>query len=283
MINTTNKPVIWYRESCLENHVNEKSIMEKHFHCVDSRVKIQPNDLVIGRYSVLPYYEEQAKDIKYIGAELINSCTQHKWVANINNWYEDIKDYTPKTWPGLDWIDEDGPFVLKGMTNSRKSKWKTHMFAKDKDAASNIYWELLTDPLFEDSKQDIVIRKFEKLHTYFLGVNGMPVTKEFRFFVYKGEIISGGYYWSQYWEDLPQKPSVEEVPKPFLQEVIDIVGNNINFWLLDVGQKEDGDWIVIELGDAQMGGLSCNDPEVLYSNLRKKVTNLKDDFHFKSY
>lgn len=265
--------IIWYRDSCLEHHVNEKQAMEKYFHCVDSRTKVPADSICIARYSALPYYEEQEYDIKCLGAELINSYQQHRWVADLRNWYEDIKEFTPKTWVGLDWIDEEGPYVLKGMTNSRKQRWKTHMFAKDKEAASNLFWELENDPLFEDSKQAIVIRKFEKLHTYFTGVNGMPVTKEFRFFVYKGQIVSGGYYWSQYWDDLPEKPDVEEVPKDFLQKVLDKIGNKINFLLLDVGQKENGEWIVIELGDAQQGGLSCNDPEVLYKNLRKFINS----------
>lgn len=268
-----NEVIIWYRQGSLEHHKNEQGAMEKYFHCVDSRVKIQAGQTVIGRYSVLPYYEEQAYDIDCLGAKLINSHSQHQWVADLRNWYKDLQGYTPKTWNDLRWIDEEGPYVLKGMTNSRKNKWKTHMFAEDKEKAANIYWELLTDPLFEDTKQDIVIRKFEKLYTYFIGINGMPVTKEFRFFVYQGNIISGGYYWSNYIDDLPEVPSPEEVPRDFLQQVIDIVGNKINFWILDVGQKEDGSWMVIELGDAQMGGLSCNDPDELYANLKEATHN----------
>lgn len=263
--------VIWYRESLLEHHVNELEIMKKHFRCVDSRVSINPKEIVIGRYSVLPFYKEQSDDIHYLGAELINSHHQHCYVADIRNWYEDLKEYTPKTWTGLDWIDEEGPYVLKGMTNSRKNKWKTHMFAANKDDAANVYWELLTDPLLEDTKQEIVIRKFEKLYTYFIGVNGMPVTKEYRFFIFNGQVVSGGYYWSQYHDDLPEKPDPDEVPREFLDKIISLVGNKINFWLLDVGQKVNGEWIVIELGDAQMGGLSCNDPETLYSNMARVI------------
>lgn len=262
--------IIWYRDALIENHRNEKEAMEKYFHCVDSRVKIEAGQNVIARYSALPYYEEQAYDIDCIGARLINSFKQHQWVADIRNWYEELKGFTPKTWPGLDWIDEDGPYVLKGMTNSRKQKWRTHMYAENRKVAADIYWELLTDPLFQDTKQDIVIRKFERLYTYFSGINGMPITKEFRFFVFKGKIISGGYYWSQYINDLPEEPNINEVPREFLDEVISRVGNNINFWLLDVGQKDDGDWIVIELGDAQCGGLSCNDPFILYKNLKQE-------------
>lgn len=38
--------------------------------------------------------------------------------------------------------------------------------------------------------------------------------------------------------------------------------------MIDVAQTESGDWIVIELNDGQMSGLSENNPEILYKNLK---------------
>ena len=38
---------------------------------------------------------------------------------------------------------------------------------------------------------------------------------------------------------------------------------------LDVGQKTNGEWIIIEMGDAQMAGLSCCDADELYGNIKK--------------
>jgi hypothetical protein len=103
------------------------------------------------------------------------------------------------------------------------------------------------------------------------GIHGLPITKEFRFFVAYGEILSGGYYWSSHVEDLPEVPSASEVPSSFLKEVISKIGHKANYYAVDIAQTEMGEWIVIELNDGQMSGLSENDPYVLYGNLRKVI------------
>jgi hypothetical protein len=256
--------VIWYRDFCVEHHRNELEAMHRYFKCVDSRIKIHPGDFVISRYSCLPYYEEQAYDIDLIGAKLINSYKQHQYVANLSSYYCELEGLTPKTWFSMDEIEGDGPFVLKGDVNSRKARWKSHMYAKDRKTAANVYWELINDPLFQDSKQRICIRQFVNIHKYHDGINGMPITKEFRFFMYKNKVLSSAYYWSDH---LDNPPSADEVPVEFVQEVAKRIDGRVNFYIIDIGQLESGEWIVVELNDAQMGGLSDNDPNVLYANL----------------
>lgn len=125
------KPVILFRK--YREVEEEFNIASKYITCYESRVDIQPNDLVIGRYSVLPYYQELERDVEKLGAKLINSYKQHRYVADINNWYGDLIDFTPKTWmrPADVPHNEKGSFVLKGETNSKKFLWHTHMFAKD--------------------------------------------------------------------------------------------------------------------------------------------------------
>ncbi|KKN67686.1 hypothetical protein LCGC14_0459450 [marine sediment metagenome] len=66
----------------------------------------------------------------------------------------------------------------------------------------------------------------------------------------------------------------DEVPDEFIQEVVRRINGRINFYVIDVGQLESGEWIVVELNDSQMAGLSENNPNVLYANLAKV---LKDD------
>jgi hypothetical protein len=263
--------VIWYRDSCIEHHKGELEAMQKHFKCVDSRVKIEPNDLVIARYACLPYYEEQAHDIDLLGATLINSYQDHRYVADLSAYYLDLEGITPKTWFSMEEVEGDGPFVLKGETNSRKGRWRTHMFAKDRKAAGDVYWELTNDVFFQDTKQRICIRQFVPIKKYYDSINGMPITKEFRFFMYKDKVLSSAYYWSDH---LDESPSADEVPEEFIQEVARRVGNRIKFYVIDVGQLENDEWIVVELNSGQMAGLSENDPNVLYSNLEKV---LKDD------
>jgi hypothetical protein len=248
------------------DHGLEIEAMRKYFEVLESRMCIRPNMLIVGRYSVLPFYEEQERDVKLAGAKLINTYQQHRYIADLMNWYHDLEGMTPRSWNSLEVASGDGPFILKGETNSRKFQWDTHMFAKNRRAAAEICVELQNDSFI--GAQNIVVREYVPLHTYMTAIHGLPITKEFRFFVAFKRILSGGFYWSSHVEDLAEVPSTDEVPKEFLQSAISKIGNKANFYAIDVAQTEKGDWMVVELNDGQMSGLSENNPDVLYSNLR---------------
>ena len=241
---------------------------KKYFEVVEQRTHIKSNCLVIPRYSALPFYKELEEDIKYLGSKLINSFNNHNYVADIKNWYCDLIDITPKTWFYLDEIeDKDGPFVLKGSTNSRKHSWKTHMYAENKKQAAEVYYNLITDTLI--GAQDIVIRKFIKLNKLQDGLNGMPLSEEYRFFVLNNKIIAKGFYWSNIWDDLKIKPDVNSVPNYFLFSVMEKVEGKIPFYVFDVAKTNDNKWILIELNDGCQSGLSMIDPENFYWSLNK--------------
>lgn len=259
--------VILYRDIDLSDA--ERTAMQKHFYCTDSRMDIKPGDLVVGRYSMLPFFAEQERDILKVGATLINTRREHEYIADLSQWVPDLEDITPRTWYRLeDLPDDGGPFVLKGKTNSRKFKFDTHMFAATKRDAINVHCLLSDDSLI--GQQDIYIRQYVPLVTYMLGIHALPITKEFRFFVCDKKILSGGYYWSSHVEDLKDAgiaiPETSEVPQAFLDGAIARV--QARFFAIDVAQTQAGDWIVIEINDGTMSGLSENDPEILYRNLR---------------
>jgi len=247
----------------------EKAAMSKHFKVVESRMEIPADSLVIGRYSVLPFYEEQERDIKLAGSQLINSYKQHRYIADLMNWYEDLHEFTPRTWRRLEDVDEEGPYVLKGATNSRKFQWDTHMFAKDKRQAAEIYCELCNDSLI--GRQDIYIRKYIPLKTYMTGLRGLPITDEWRVFIYKGKMLSYGYYWSSHVEDLPVVPYLLDAGLDLVDAVKAKVGDKCPFYVMDIARTQDDNWILIELNDGQMSGLSENDPNTLYKNLKQSL------------
>lgn len=265
-----NNTVLLYRESLLDPE--ELAVAEKYFDCTPYRTEVPRDSLVIGRYSVLPFYKEQADDMANIDSELINSPRQHDFIADLSQWaMEDgpLHGLTPRSWMRLIDVPDGGPYVLKGKTNSKKFQWDTHMYAADKKAAAEVYYRLLDDTLI--GQQDIFIREYVPFKKLMTGLKGMPVTMEFRFFVAFGEILSGAFYWSSHVEDLEITPDPSMVPRDFLNKVIDNIKEFANFVVIDVGQLEDGSWMVVELNDGQMSGLSENDPHVMYRRLSEVV------------
>lgn len=265
------RAVILYRKSLFS--AEEKAAAQRHFECTDSRMDIRAGDLVVGRFSVLPFFDEQERDIKKAGARLINSFEQHSYIAGMRGWVQDLGDLTPQTWYRAEDMPEEGSFVVKGMTNSKKFRWDEEFFAPTKRVAIEIGYKLSLDSLI--GQQEIYYRRYVPLVTYLVGIHGLPVTKEFRFFVAYGKILCGAYYWSSHVEDLKDAgiaiPSVEEVPQEFLETCIKKIGDNAAFYALDVGQTQAGEWIVIELNDGSMSGLSENDPDTLYRKLKEAI------------
>lgn len=268
------RPVVLYRPPDMD--AAEVRAASQFFPTFRERTRIQADDLVVGRYSVLPFFADLQADCDYVGAKLVNNLKQHRYAADMRNWCEDLVDLTPRTWYDLSDIphSETGPFVLKGQTNSRKFDWRTHMFAADRSAANDVYWRLCKDGLIGHDSQQIYIRRFEPLRTFMEGMNGLPVTNEFRVFVLGGHVLTGAYYWSNYVDDLPVRPDFSEVPGEFIQKAIDRIGSRIPFYALDVAQKVDGSWMVVEVNDGQMSGLSENDPNVLYGRMSEVLGSL---------
>jgi len=265
--------VILMRSSFAED--DELQEAKKHFRVFESRAAIPMCSEVIGRYSCLPYFKEVEADLAYHGSRLINNHAAHLYVADMANYYEDLKDLTPKTWFSLaDFKNEQSKpmngFVLKGQTNSKKQQYNTHMFAATEEDVSTVYSRLSDDGFLGD--QEIYIREYVPLRQFGIGIRGLPITEEYRFFVLDGQVVGSGYYWSQFPEIKEQyKLSPDEVPESFMKDVMARVGNKIRFYVVDVARKRDGRWAIIEMNDGQQSGLSDVDPAVLYGNLKRML------------
>jgi hypothetical protein len=255
----------------------ESTVARKYFPCYSSRLKASPGDLVIARFSALPFYKEQESDYLDLGAKMINSHSQHQYIADLGNWYYDLQGMTPYTWRNLQDIPEKGPFILKGETNSKKFLWKTHMYASNKEEAIQVYGRLTQDSLLQ--YQQIYIRQYIPLEKLDDGLQGLQISREYRFFFYKDKLLSGGFYWSSHVEDIQDrgiKIDPSEVPQEFLQKVMwKILTTEIcdppDYYVIDVAKTESGEWIVVELNDGQMSGLSENNPDTLYGNLKQAL------------
>ena len=107
---------------------------------------------------------------------------------------------------------------------------------------------------------------------------GIPVVfsvREFRFFVYGNEVLAGGFYWASVVDDLEDAgteiPSVDEVPRDWLQSIVEKTVA-CPFRVIDVARTATGGWVVVELNDGQMSGLSCVPPAGLYQAMAAAMT-----------
>jgi hypothetical protein len=257
------EPIILFRPDY--HSEKELAIAKKYFRVVTHRTECK-DSVVIGRYSVLPYYRELQEDMWLNGCALINSYLQHNWIANFE-YYEDLKEFTPESWYSLSDTDYNGPFVVKGITNSRKYQWNTHMYAADRNAAMRVASELYNDGLI--GAQELVYRKYVPLRTFEIGINGTPFTNEWRFFCYKNTILGQGYYWSS--ADKPELGYLTTSALELVNKITEIAAQQCNFYVLDIAETVEGKWILIEINDGQMSGLSEVNPDILYRNMKAHI------------
>lgn len=255
----------------------EKLICEKYFPVYSTRMKVPKESLVIGRYSVLPYYKELVTDLAEVGSSLINKFHEHRYIANFD-WYYDIQHLTPRTYFSAsdatwNWNLHKHGMFLKGRTNSAKN-WNW-MYAPTKEDFWRIDCFLHQHDVI--ASQGVVYREFIPLEI--LEKKCIPTSfdfvNEWRCFFYRDKLLTYGYYWSIASDETIEKANQQNLDGmlTIAQQAATILADKTNFFVVDVAKTADGRWIVIEVNDGQMSGLSMCDPEILYRNLSE---NIKD-------
>ncbi|WP_291727114.1 ATP-grasp domain-containing protein [Bernardetia sp.] len=209
---------------------------------------------------------------------LINTPTEYEHCHYLPNSYYKIESITPfSKWIKLDKavdFDEiyellndfgENQIILKDYVKSEKYYWKEACFItnpKDKDSVKKIV-EKFVELRGNQLNEGLVLRKFEQLE--FLtkhSKSSLPLTKELRLFFFHQSLVA--YF--NYWDEVEYGKIDIELDK-FLQVAKTIESN---FFTMDIAQKTDGEWIIIELGDGQVSGLPDNaDKNSFYNNLKK--------------
>ncbi len=270
--------VVLFRETLAEE--SEFEVCSRHFSTVRSRMDVPDLSLVIARYSCLPYYEELEQDLASRRSWLINSHKQHRFIANVLAWSGSpaeegglLGSLTPYTW--TEWGDlPEGAYVVKGRTNSRKHQWNTRMFAPTKADIPRIAQRLWDDSLINE--QGLVVRQYVPLRHLGEGINGLPITNEWRtFWLVNPEgrpvHLASGFYWASHPEALASAYLPASVLQDVAQEAAQRLVGHATFFVLDLAETATGDWIVIEVNDGQMSGPSMVDLDELYANLARNL------------
>lgn len=200
------------------------------------------------------YAEALRKNIR-----LLNTPEEHLNVQEFDRAYARLRELTPESviitqsQECARAVRQLGlPVFVKGAVQSRKARgWKACV-AETQEELERLCVALLD--LDTRSRGRVVVRRLVKLRHHRVSAQGFPFGREYRVFLYRGEVLGLGYYWEG---DDPLKPLSPEDQRRVLalaQEAARRVDSP--FLAVDIGQTEAGNWIVIETGDAQFSGVS---------------------------
>jgi hypothetical protein len=143
------------------------------------------------------------------------------------------------------------PVFVKGAVQSAKNEGRRMCIADDRAELETLVAALLRRS--DASRSVVVVRRLVPLrHKRTTGL-GLPVGREYRFFVFEGETLESGYYWPD--EDDFGSPTTEEAAA--MQRLVHDAAEQLRipYVAVDIGQVDDGGWLVIEANDAQFAGL----------------------------
>jgi hypothetical protein len=161
----------------------------------------------------------------------------------------------------------DRPVVVKDYVKSRKHEWDEACYipsASDRESVERVVKRFL-ELQGDEVNEGLVFREYvDFLPLASHSKSGMPLTKEFRLFFLDGRLL----YSLEYWEE----GDYGGVSPP--TGLFDDVAREVQsrFFTMDVAQRLDGGWMIVELGDAQVAGLPDNaDVAKFYGALREAV------------
>ncbi len=204
------------------------------------------------------------------GIVLINTPNEYEKYHLLPKWYMDFKTKTPKSI----WIEsasseellrkvnqEEGSFIIKDYVKSRKHEWYDACYIpkiEEKDNSKKIIDNFVARQA-EGLVGGLVLRKFVELkHIGFHDQSGMPISEEYRVFVYAGRVLAIDNYWTD-------KHNVDLSSEEY--DWLDSIAAKMrsNFMTIDLARKSDGQLIIMELGDGQVSGLQQIIPQDFYS------------------
>lgn len=111
----------------------ELEALRNNFDVITDLEDLRPKDLVVSRFTQSPFTELLFEEIGNKQSYSFNSLDQVNYIEDARRWYKDLEGLTPRSWFSVEEaLDErEGPFFVKGITNSRKDNWNEFSYAKD--------------------------------------------------------------------------------------------------------------------------------------------------------
>ena len=215
------------------------------------------------------------------GIRLINTPEMYLHCHYLPASYPVIKDYTPySVWLAYDdtfsmetvhalvTVFGCKPIIVKDYVKSQKHYWHEACYipdASDKKAVERIVEKFL-ELQDTDLNEGLVFREFVEFQPLTQhSKSEMPLTQEYRVFMLDGKPIVTTNYWSEgdYPDELVGMQQFEDIMQ----------GVNSRFYTMDVARQIQGEWMIVELGDAQVAGLPDHmDINAFYEAIIKKYS-----------
>jgi glutathione synthase/RimK-type ligase-like ATP-grasp enzyme len=224
---------------------------------------------VVARIGAHKNYVELYKALEMEGIQLIHTPQEQQKCSELPYWYPLLKDLTPRSiWfaemPSVEHITEqfEFPIFLKGARQTSKHKRRLSII-ENIDALSEALTEYQHDAVLW--WQSIVGREYVPLMPVSDDPGeGIPASFEFRTFWWKRQLVGAGRYWFE--SPIYTCTAQEE------REALAIAQEAANrlvvpFLVIDVAQRADGRWIVIEVNDGQESGYAGISPFQLWRNV----------------
>jgi hypothetical protein len=204
------------------------------------------------------------------GVRLINTPAQYQTAMEFDKFYSLLGDLTPESMV-LSSADELAtveqrlgfPVFAKGAVKSNKDQgWAACVANNDAELAA-IAASLLARE--RRSRGKIIVRRLVRFRNIATDKQSFPIGREYRVFAYRDEVLVYGFYWDEYRDSVPLSPADDAAIRALSIEAARRIGTP--FIAADIGQLEDGRWIVIEVSDGQFAGLSHVTVMELWSKL----------------
>ena len=213
------------------------------------------------------------------GIILINTPEEYVRYHILPGWYSEFKDDTAcSVWEDQGTVDSalmlteglEGSYIVKDYVKSRKHEWYDACFINDISDKANA--ERIIRTFIERQGSDIiggvVLRKFVQLKSIgFHEKSGMPISEEYRIFVFAGRIMIIDDYWQE-----DKKVYFSGAEMHWIESAVKRLKSN--FVTMDIARREDGSLIIMELGDGQVSGLQQIKPGDFYRAFQPDILGL---------
>ncbi len=229
-------------------------------------------------------YDNLYGELQKIGYNLINSPTEYLACHYYPNVYHHIMEYTAKSWWSGPWSRRDdadkpeniswGPvrdlldrsdLIIKDYVKSEKGD--PDLFILNKELSNEEFGKRIGRFIEARGKlfnHGIVLKKVEKLKLY------ENQTNEYRFFFINKKLLIFDH-------NSNNNDSKFKMPSFEIVNTLLSISKNIqsNFYTIDIAEKEDGAWLILETGDGQVSGLPNYDPIKFYNQLNNTLLSVE--------